>query len=253
MNTRAQNALMAHHIIGYPDATRSAEIIESYISSGVEILELQIPFSHPTADGLTLTQANRQAVAAGIDTEFCFDYLDRLHHRHPDQKVMLMSYLNKLFANGLIDFIDRVEQAGIQHLIVPDLPLDSPPARQIAADGRVQLVPVLASNMSRDRLESALRNQPDYAYCLADFKTTGSSFSLRDDIAAFIASIRRESPQTRIGLGFGISEAAHVTAALKQADFAIVGSALKRAIDDDRVAEKLAELLNSALDPLPVS
>jgi tryptophan synthase alpha chain len=241
MAATATTPIMAHMVIGYPSFEESRAIAEQYIASGMQILELQIPFSHPTADGTVLTEANRKAVRAGTTLEMSFDFLKDLRAKHPEQRMMAMTYLNKLFSYGIGPCCDRLQEAGVPYLIVPDLPADSPLAQAIHDHPYVQLVPVVSANTSEDRLRRLLERQPDYVYLMADYKITGSGFSINPKIAAVVGMIRRHS-QAKVGLGFGISERAQVEAVLQIADFAIVGSAFTQAIDAGTLGQKLAEL-----------
>ncbi len=231
---------MAHTVIGYPTLEESQKIVELYMEKGFEILELQIPFSHPTADGSVLTQANRVA-AQHTSTQQSFDFLKEVRQTAPSQKIMVMTYLNKLFSFGITEFCDQMKALEIPYLIIPDLPFDSPFAQYIHDHPFVQLVPVLSANVTTERLEKALENKPDYVYLMADFKITGTSFSLHENLQDLIQKIKRIHP-AQIGLGFGIKTAEHVQTTLEIADFAIMGSALTTAIDEGKILEKVDEL-----------
>lgn len=231
--------IMAHMVIGYPSYQESRQIAEKYINSGMEILELQIPFSHPTADGTVLTEANRKAVREGTTLPMSIDFLKDVRKKHPQQCIMAMTYINKLFAYGISKFCNDLQQAETPYLIIPDLPFDSPLAEEIHQHDYVQLVPVISANTSPARLAKALSQKPDYAYLMADYKITGSGFSINPKIKEVIEGIRKNG-QTKVGLGFGISEKKQVEEVLKIADFAIIGSAFTKAIDANEIDEKLA-------------
>lgn len=233
---------MAHLVLGYPTLPESLETAAAYIASGVKILELQIPFSHPTADGPLITAACQEAaLRQQVTVADCLAAIGRLRERYPEQEIFVMSYLNRVFAYGAERFVADLEALGIRHLIVPDLPVDSTLARRIqAASAGLRLVPVLAANLSDERLEKLLSDGFDFFYLMADFKITGSAFSLHPRLRTLIARIRAACPDARIGIGFGISIPEQALLAATEADLAIVGSALIRARDEGTLAETLA-------------
>ena len=232
---------MAHLVLGYPSLPDSLAAAEAYMEAGVRILELQIPFSHPTADGPVITAACREAaITQGVTVGDCLAAIRHLRERHPQQEMIVMSYLNRVFAYGPERFAADLEVLNIRHLIVPDLPVDSALACRIRASATgLQLVPVLAANASDERLEKLLSDDFDFFYLMADFKITGSAFSLHHRLKTIIARIRAARPLARVGIGFGISTPEQALLAAREADVAIVGSALIRARDEGRLVEVL--------------
>jgi tryptophan synthase alpha subunit len=103
--------VMAHLVLGYPTLAASLETAEQYIAAGVQILELQIPFSHPTADGPVITAACQAATRQGVSVRDCIDAIGQLRSRHPQQEIMVMSYLNRLYTFGFQDFMAAIGRA----------------------------------------------------------------------------------------------------------------------------------------------
>lgn len=237
------NPLMGHLVLGYPTLPDSIATAEAYIAAGVQILELQIPFSDPSADGFTITEANHVAIANGTTIAQCLSELKALHSRHPQQAIVPMTYVNKLFAYGVERLAAELVPLNMASIIVPDLALDSPLARQVIAAG-LKPVPVLATNVTETRLNLALAHQPEYVYLMADFKITGQQFTLHERLVDLVGRIRKQS-SARIGIGFGISSGAHVQAVLQLADFAIVGSSLIEAQKAQALDSKLKELVGA--------
>jgi len=240
--TATLTPIMAHMVIGYPSLAESRKIAELYIEKGMEILELQIPFSHPTADGTVLTDANRKAVERGTTMEKSLTFLKESRADYPEQIIMTMTYANKLFSFGIQQYCEEMEKLNIPYLIVPDLPFDSPIAKPIHDHPHIQMIPVLSANTSRERLTRMLALNPDYVYVMADYKITGSGFSINPKIQELVTHIKANSA-TKIGLGFGISEKSQVQEVLKMVDFAIIGSALTKAVDAGTIEEKVASLV----------
>lgn len=217
--------VMAHLVLGYPNLATSIQTAGKYADAGVKILELQIPFSHPTADGPVITEACQAAVAQGTDITDCLQAIAQIRHRYPDQEIMVMSYLNRIYTYGFQAFIHALHTLNIRRLIIPDLPVSTASAF-LAPGSPVQLVPVLAANTPPARLESILQQEYDFFYLMSDFKITGSGFSLHRHLKGMIQTIRRNKPDATIGIGFGISNPEQVQCVTREADLAIVGSAL---------------------------
>jgi tryptophan synthase alpha chain len=233
---------MSHLVLGYPSLAASIETAEQYIAAGHAILELQIPFSHPTADGPVITQACRKALAAqNITVEDCMEAIQVLRARYPEQEIMVMTYLNRLYTYGVTAFCAQLETLGVRHIVVPDLPVDSPLAKGLVKQG-VQLVPVLAANIESGRLEKIMDMGYDFYYLMSDFKITGSGFSLHPDLQQVVKTIRTRRPAARVGIGFGIATAAQARAVLDWADYAIIGSALIKAQEEGQLQPFLRTL-----------
>ena len=272
--------VMAHLVLGYPNLEESLRTAEIYIRAGVQVLELQIPFSHPTADGPVITEACREAVRQGVTVQDCIEAIRHLREQFPEQEIVVMSYLNRIYSFGFQKFMEEMEGLGIRHLIVPDLPVGDFFAQQltsrvIPSEARnlrkmpnekgtqiprfarndtkteVKLVPVLAANVSDIRLENLLGMGFDFFYLMSDFKITGSTFSLHPRLKRLIAKIKSggdsKSPPDlpRVGIGFGISSPEQARLVTEEADLAIIGSALIQAQREGRLNKYLAELKNA--------
>jgi tryptophan synthase alpha chain len=239
--------VMGHLVIGYPNLAESIATAESYIRAGIAILELQIPFSHPTADGAVITEACREAVEVQkVSVDDSLSAIQTLRERYPAQEMVVMSYINRIFAYGLPKFAAAMQRSGIRYLIVPDLPVDSDVARQLTDNG-LMLIPVLAANITPVRLADLLAMDFDLFYLMSDFKITGSGFSLNPRLQEIVQAIKAAHPAARTGIGFGISTPEQAQMVCEVADFAIIGSALITAQQAGRLAPYLDQLA-TALD-----
>jgi tryptophan synthase alpha chain len=222
--------VMAHLVLGYPTLAESINTAEKYIKAGVEILELQVPFSHPTADGPVITAACQVAVEEQkVSVAQSLEAIESIRARHPKQEIIVMSYVNRVFSYGIAKFFEKMEQLNIKHLIIPDLPVDSALAQNIANyknATNLKLVPVLATNTTAERLEKLSAMHFDFYYLMSDFKITGSGFGLNPNLKGMIAGIKKRNPKARVGIGFGISTPEQAKIVVKEADYAIIGSAL---------------------------
>lgn len=246
--------IMAHLVLGYPSIAESTRTAEQYIAAGVQILELQIPFSHPTADGPVITKACQQAVEQGTTVQDCIEAIRGLQARYPDQEIIVMSYLNRIYNYGFQRFVNVMEAIGIKNLIIPDLPVETYPAFR-TQDLTLKLVPVLAANTSDDRLATLLAADYNFYYLMSDFKITGSGFSLHPRLREMIQKIRVQPSKThiapRIGIGFGISSPEQARTVAREADLAIIGSALIQAQNEGKLPEYLESLREIFHAPIP--
>jgi tryptophan synthase alpha chain len=243
-----KSAIMGHLVLGYPTLAVSLATARQYVAAGIDILELQIPFSHPTADGPAITAACQVAVEQQkVTVDDCLGAIATLREEFPRQEIMVMSYVNRVFAYGLERFVAAMRTLEVRQLIIPDLPVDSGLARQLttSGDSAVRLVPVLAANVTDERLGKLLAPDAgfDFFYLMSDFKITGSAFSLHPRLVSVIERIRAADASHRVGIGFGIGTAAQVAAVLEVADVAIVGSALIGAQQRGELDLVLDELL----------
>lgn len=231
---------MAHLVLGYPDLESSYATALAYADAGMRYLEVQLPFSHPTADGVTLTDANRAAVAHTTVAD-ALAWLTRLRQARPAANLIPMTYANKLFGHGLDYWAGQFLPLGITQLIVPDLPFDSPEADELRATG-LEPVPVLAPNLSAERLETLVRLQPRLIYLMAGYRLTGQAFSIDPRLAELVQTLHARIPGCQVGIGFGVTNATETAEVLRVADFAIIGSALLRAQQEARLPQLLASL-----------
>ena len=273
--------VMAHLVLGYPTLDGSFRTAETYLAAGCAILELQIPFSHPTADGPVITAACREAVAQGVTVADCLAAIRELREKYPEQEIMVMSYLNRIYFYGMDRFVRDLAEMRVRHIIVPDWPVETPapplegetppPTPPLQGRGEVEgaasplpfrggvgggvspfrgglsrrgisLVPVIAANISDQRLDQLIAAGYDFFYLMSDFKITGSSFSLHPRLREITARIKSADNTRRVGIGFGINTSEQVRMVLGVADYAIIGSALIRAQQENYLENYLENL-----------
>ncbi len=232
--------IMGHLVLGYPSLSASLDTAISYIAAGIEILELQIPFSHPTADGPVITVACQEATKQGVRVQDCIEAIAQIRAAYPTQEIMVMSYINRIYAYGIPKFMTEMEKLGIRHLIIPDYPADLPLGT--LREGAPRMVPVLAANISGPRLEKILALDFDFYYLMSDFKITGSGFSLHPQLESLIARIKARHAHARVGIGFGISTREQASLVAAAADYAIIGSALIQAQQEGNLETFLADI-----------
>lgn len=218
---------MTHLVAGYPTLSDSEEYAITMAESGVNILEIQIPFSDPIADGPVIAEANIEALKNGATTQKCFDMIGRLNDKL-DTPIVIMTYFNVVFRFGMEKFCKLALASGVASLIIPDYPFDEEKGNGLiamCAKYHLNFVPVVSPNIKQDRLKSVLQHGSGFVYCVARKGTTGSKTIIGKDTADYLKRVRKLT-KLPIGVGFGLSEKSQMNALEPYADIGIMGTAL---------------------------
>ena len=225
------NRIMAHLIAFYPDEDRSLDVARALIDGGAEYLELQFPFSEPTADGPAIQRACARALSLGFTLSAGFGLLSRIC-KLTEVPVFVMSYANPVYRRGVGEFIKRCLGAGARGLIVPDLPVDCDEGMYAAAAAAgIEAIPVVVPTVTRERLELIKGLGTGYLYVALRKGITGAKTVIGEENLSFLSRVSR--PGLKILAGFGISERAQVEALAPKVHAVIVGSAFVDAADMD--------------------
>jgi tryptophan synthase alpha chain len=224
---RGRAALMPYVMGGFPDMETSLQIGEAYAAGGADLIELGVPYSDPLADGPVIHAAGTAALRAGATLDGVLEVGAALARRVP---IVLMCYVNLVLARGPEAFAERLRDAGISGLIVPDLPLHEAGEIRAACDAaEIALVPLVAPTTPDTRLTAIAAEARGFVYVVAVVGTTGERASIAEHVAGLLARVK-ERATVPVALGFGIStpdQAAEAAAA--GADGVIVASRLIRA------------------------
>ncbi len=222
-------ALIAYLTVGYPRLDLTPSLVEAAAQSGADAIELGIPFSDPLADGRTVQAASQQALKAGTTVARALEAASAAR-KTTDVPMLFMTYLNPILAFGLERFCRAAADAGIDGLIVPDLPpTEAADLRAAAQASQVDLVFFVAPTSSEAGIEAACRAATGFVYCIAVTGVTGARADLDEAVLPLIASVRRHTALPVV-VGFGISRPEHLAALAGKADGVIVASALLDAI-----------------------
>jgi tryptophan synthase alpha chain len=244
---RGEGAFGAFVMLGDPDLSASAEILDALVEAGADMLEVGIPFSDPVADGPVIQAAAVRALAAGVRTRDCFGLLAAFRARHPAIPVGILTYANIVVARGRDAFYAEAAKAGVDSALVADVPLIE--AEPFAASARAHgIAPVLiaAANTPAHRLGAIARLGEGYTYCVARAGVTGADEAVRLEHDAMLAALRAAGAPPPI-LGFGISKPGHVRAALAAGAAGVIsGSAIVERIGDREAMMQLVRELKAA-------
>jgi tryptophan synthase alpha chain len=222
--------LMTHIVLGYPSLAASREIALRMIEAGVDLMELQIPFSEPIADGPVILHANQRALAAGTTVDACLELAAELAPQAPIP-LLFMTYYNIVWMRGVERFARETRAAGLSGAIVPDLPFEEGP-QLLAAFEREQLAPVFiySPTTSEARMQAIAQRARGFVYCVARKGVTGSATEF-SELDGYLASCRRAT-SLPLALGFGVKSRADVTAITGKVDIAVVGSETIRVVEE---------------------
>ena len=198
--------LMAHLVANYPDPSGCLAAAQALVEAGTRYLEVQIPFSDPSADGQSIMHACAATLAAGYSVSDGLQLVNELKSLYPDIPVFVMAYANLVVSPGVDTFVDSLHRAGVGGLIVPDLPFDSDEGLSAACDGfldpPISAVPVAAPSMTRERLTGMVALGRPYLYAALRTGITGQRTEIADSTRTFLELCR--SGGSRVLGGFGI-------------------------------------------------
>lgn len=255
---RARRAALIPYLTGgHLGLDTSHRLIEALIGAGADAVELGVPFSDPVADGPVVQASTHEALARGVTPDDVLA-LAAAHSEHVP--FVLLAYLNTVIAGGPARFFKRAAEAGVEAVVIPDLPIDEmnvasdalPALADLALIHGVAVVPLAAPTSTDDRLDAVAATARGFIYCVAVTGVTGVRREASDELPRLTARLR---PRTGIPLvaGFGISTPEHAAAAVGHANGVIIGSALIRAYGEafarhgaDGACAAAAELIGAA-------
>ena len=231
-HTRAEGrpALIPFVPAGWPEADATTEIVEAAIAGGADALELGLPFSDPLGDGATNQKAYHEALAQGVTSATVLDDVRELRARGVTIPLIVMGYINPLLAYGGAAFVRDAVDAGLDGLIVVDMPPDE--AREIEEPARaagLHLIYLVAPTSTDERLRTVAEHAGGFVYCVSVTGVTGARQQMSEGLGEFIERVRRFT-DLPLAVGFGISERQHVELVGSVADGAVVGSAFVNVI-----------------------
>ncbi len=231
--TRAQNraAFVAYVCAGDPDFDTSVEVCRALLASGVDILELGVPFSDPLADGLTNQLAAQRALESGMTAARVFELVRRIREFSP-APIVFYTYYNLVFAQGVDAYVRAAQAAGVDGILALDLPPEEAGELGLACRAHgVDTVFIIAPTTPGARIAKIAENTTGFLYYVSREGVTG----VRDQVAANIPeAVARIRAATRLPMvvGFGLGSRAQVQQVAAHADGVVVGSALVNCIRD---------------------
>ena len=239
LRAKGQTGLVAYVTAGDPDLTQSALILETLDQAEVDIIEVGIPFSDPLADGPVIQRASERALAAGTTLKSSLEMIETARKRLVCPLV-LFTYANPVLAMGAEEFMKRSADAGVDGLLVLDLPIEeAEELREVAITENIDPIFLLSPTTTHERIDRAAKLGRGFLYAISRLGVTGERDTMDEGVSGMINRIRQVTTLP-IALGFGISKPEHVREIGKLADAAVVGSGLVSRIAEVTTGEDLA-------------
>lgn len=215
---------------GWPEPNATPAIIRAAVAGGADAIEIGFPFSDPLADGVTNQVAYQQALAQGVTLGTVLDAVRASRAEGISVPILLMGYSNPLFSFGVERFVQAAVAAGVDGLIIVDLPPEEAgDLEALAGPAGLHMVYLLAPTSTPERIAVVSAHASGFIYCVSVTGVTGARSALADDLPAFLQRVR-EQASVPLAVGFGISTREHVEAVGKVADGAVVGSAFVQVV-----------------------
>jgi tryptophan synthase alpha chain len=242
--TKGHPAFMPYTVLGYPTRQASLDTVQILVEAGADLLELGIPFSDPLADGPTIQAATQKSLENGTTVQDCLAMTRELRQQGISTPALLMGYINPMLAYRLEQFVTEAAEAGVDGLIVPDLPPEEAEELEtICASHGLALVYLLAPTSTPERIKQVAEKSRGFIYLVSLTGVTGARNQLPPDIGEFVARVRQQT-DTPLAVGFGIGNGEQARSVAQLSDGVIVGSALVKqaAVSTDSVRALATEL-----------
>ena len=215
--------LMGHIIAGFPDYDISLKAANSICKAGIDFIEVQFPFSDPTADGPTIEEACYKSIENGFTVEKGFRLVENLI-KSTDVAVLIMTYANIIFKYGIKNFLDRAKDIGVSGIIVPDLlPENDEGLNEYCDKKNIYNILICAPTDSESRIIELSKLGKGFLYTVIRRGITGKKTDITEETINWLKIVRNNS-KLPIAAGFGIQSKEQIRFLIGKADIAVVGS-----------------------------
>lgn len=221
-------AFVAFLTCGDPDIETTERLIAEMEKDGVDLIELGIPFSDPTAEGPVIQGANIRALSKGITTDKIFDMVKRVR-KTVKIPLVFMTYANVVFSYGTERFVKNAAEAGVNGLILPDVPYEEKDEFAVPCEkGGLDFISLIAPT-SENRIAAIAKDAKGFVYCVSSLGVTGVRTAITSDIGGMVSIVRSVS-DIPVAVGFGISTPEQAADMAAKSDGIIIGSAIVKII-----------------------
>ncbi|UWR23289.1 tryptophan synthase subunit alpha [Sulfitobacter sp. S190] len=248
LKARGQKAFVSYVMAGDPDFDTSLEIVKGLPAAGVDVIELGLPFTDPMADGPTIQLAGQRALEAGMTLKRTLELASEFRKQDDTTPIVLMGYYNPIYSMGVDAFLVAAKNAGIDGLIVVDLPPEEDEELCVPAQAAGLNFIRLATPTTDDRrLPRVAQNTSGFVYYVSITGITGAAEAEATDVAPEVARIQAASKLPVI-VGFGVNTPAKARAIADVADGVVVGSAIVSKIAEGNSAENVLAFVKTLAD-----
>jgi len=234
-----KKAFVAYMMAGDPDVPRALAVMQGLPAAGVDIIELGLPFTDPMADGETIQLAGQRALEGGMTLDKTLQMVRDFRAGDAQTPIVLMGYYNPIYARGVDVFLRQAVEAGIDGLIIVDLPPEEDSELCIPAQAAgINFIRLATPTTDAKRLPKVLQNTSGFVYYVSITGITGAAAAQASDVAPEVARIKA-STDLPVIVGFGINTPDSARAIASVADGCVVGSAIVKEIASGKPVEEI--------------
>jgi len=238
-----KKAFVAYIMAGDPDTERSLAVMQGLPGAGVDIIELGLPFTDPMADGPTIQLAGQRALEGGMTLDKTLAMVREFRKGDSDTPIVLMGYYNPIYARGVELFLGQAREAGIDGLIIVDLPPEEDSELCLPAQAAgINFIRLATPTTDAKRLPKVLQNTSGFVYYVSITGITGAAQAEAADVAPEVARIKA-STDLPVIVGFGITTPDGARDIARIADGSVVGSAIVKEIASGKPVDQVLEFV----------
>lgn len=248
LNAEGKKAFVAYVMAGDPDYETSLEVVRGLPGAGVDIIELGLPFTDPMADGPTIQLAGQRALEGGMTLDRTLALATEFRELDDTTPIVLMGYYNPIYSRGVPKFLEQAKAAGIDGLIIVDLPPEEDAELCLPAQkAGLNFIRLATPTTDDKRLPRVLQNTSGFVYYVSITGITGAAEAQSADVGPEVARIKAKTDLPVI-VGFGIKTPETSRAIASVADGAVVGSAIVAQIGDGKPVPEILDFVKSLAD-----
>jgi len=248
LRAQGRKAFVAYIMAGDPDLTTSLELMKGLPGAGVDVIELGMPFTDPMADGPTIQLAGQRALEGGQTLQKTLDMVVEFRKTDRTTPIVMMGYYNPIYSHGVDRFLIDAKAAGVDGLIVVDLPPEEDAELCIPArDAGLNFIRLATPTTDNKRLPKVLQNTSGFVYYVSITGITGAAAAQSSDVAPEVARIKSQTDLPVI-VGFGIRSPETAKAIASVADGAVVGSAIVKMVEEKRSVSDILAFVKGLAD-----
>lgn len=245
LKASGKKAFVAYVMAGDPDFDTALDLVRGLPGAGVDIIELGLPFTDPMADGPTIQRAGQRALDAGMTLSRTLELAHRFREVDTETPIVMMGYYNPIYSRGVETFLKEANEAGIDGLIVVDLPPEEDEELCLPAQAAgLNFIRLATPTTDEKRLPQVLRNTSGFVYYVSITGITGAAEAQAGDVGPEVARIK-DATELPVVVGFGVKTPEHAQNIASVADGVVVGSAIVEKIGTGQPVEEVLEFVQS--------
>lgn len=241
LKEKKEKAFITYMTAGLPDMEGTKKLVLAQQEAGVDVIELGIPFSDPVADGPVIQNASYKSICQGTNLEKVFLAMRQMRESGVYVPIIFMMYYNTIQYYGISRFAKECKEAGVDGLIVPDLPFEEQKELKDALEEQDSAILIqLVSPVSGDRVSMILKGARGFVYCVSSMGVTGQSGEFHREVVRYLEEVKRLS-DIPVMMGFGIRTPKDIEPMRKIIDGAIVGSHFMTLLEENDYSAEAAK------------